>query len=229
MRTDGFQGVIFDLDGTLIDSYEAIRESLNHALGELGHTPADRESVRRMVGRGLEVLIARAMRLDLERDADRVALGVRLFREKYDAVCVRGTRLLPEVGPTLALLHGRGYSLAVATNKPSYFAIRLLDALGVGPRFRTVVGPDLVELPKPDPGIVHAARRTMGLARDETLYVGDMEVDVQTARAAGLSVIVMPTGSSDRETLESAGADLIVDSFGDLGRLLAGPSVCRPS
>ena len=223
LDTSGTSGIIFDLDGTLIDSYEAIGASLNHALTSLGHVPPPPDAIRVMVGRGLEVLIGRALACDPQTDP-RVPQAVALFREHYDRICVAKTRLLPEVGVTLHRLHERGYGMGVATNKPSYFARRLLDALGVGGLIPTVFGPDLVSHHKPHPEMVNGVLAAMNLTAAQCLYVGDMEVDVQTARAAGVRVVVMPTGSSSLADLLAAKADLVIDRFGALLDLL--PSRC---
>ncbi len=223
--TRGVRGIVFDLDGTLIDSYEAIAESLSHAMTALGYPAVPLAKVRRLVGRGLESLIDRAIRQVApsdEPDASRIDEAVRLFRERYDAICVERTSLLPGAEATLAALRTRGYRLSVATNKPSYFAVRLLDGLGVGRFLDKVMGPDLVSRPKPDPEMVHAALGAMGLDPATALYVGDMPIDVQTARAAGLKVIVLPTGSSDRDELASSGADLVLERLSDLLDLLPG-------
>jgi phosphoglycolate phosphatase len=135
---------------------------------------------------------------------------------------VARTTLLPGVAETLPALRRRGYSLAVATNKPSYFARRILDALAVGGHLEAVLGPDLVAHPKPHPEMIHRALAAMGLTPRQAVYVGDMEIDVETARAAGLPVIVMPTGSSARESLLASGADACVASFAALLKLLPG-------
>ena len=228
----GIRGIVFDLDGTLIDSYEAIAQSLNHALAGLGRPALPVERIRTMVGRGLETLIAEALgdgQAPVAATDPAVAEGVRLFRARYDAICVGKTTLLPGVLPTLSELHARGYRMSVATNKPSYFARRLLEALGVGGCLDVVMGPDLVERPKPDPQMVLAALDAMQVARDEALYVGDMEIDVETARAAGLRVIVMPTGSRSLPDLQAAGADLVVAGFDALRGLLPGPKAERRS
>lgn len=217
------RGIVFDLDGTLIDSYEAIAESLNAAMQEMDHAPLPVGTVRGMVGRGLETLIEAALRDAGDPDPEgRVAEGVRRFRARYDRICVARTSLLPGVEATLAELSRRGYRMSVATNKPSYFARRLLEALGVARHLRAVLGPDLVASPKPDPEMVHAAIAAMDLKAAEAVYVGDMEIDVQTARAAGLAVIVMPTGSSGIEALEASDADVVVADFTALLDLLPG-------
>src|SRR5262249_12610026 len=129
-------GIVFDLDGTLIDSYDAIAASLNHALETLGRPTFPIDEVRTMVGRGLEVLVARALG-EATATPELIEQAVRLFRRHYDAVCVERTRLLPDVAKTIGALARRGYRMSVATNKPSYFARRLLDALSIGAAFDT--------------------------------------------------------------------------------------------
>lgn len=215
---DGVKGLVFDLDGTLVDSYEAISESLNHALGRLGLATLEPARIRKLVGRGLESLIERAMD-GAARDPSLLESGVRFFRERYDVICVSKTRLLPGVKKTLGELDRRGLTMAVATNKPSYFATRILDALEVGRHLRAVYGPDRVPRPKPHPDMMKAVLSELGLAPADVIYVGDMEVDVETARAAGVRVILLPTGSCELEELESAGADLVLPDFKALGDL----------
>jgi phosphoglycolate phosphatase len=134
------------------------------------------------------------------------------------------------VAATPPQLKARGYQMAVATNKASYFARRLLDALEVGRHLSVIVGPDLVAHQKPHPEMVEAALAALGARREEAVYVGDMEVDVQTARAAGLPAVVLPTGSCSAADLERAGADLLLPSFAALLDLLPGPlPESRPS
>jgi len=216
------RGIVFDLDGTLIDSYEAIGESLNYALGLAGLPAKGLDDVRAMVGLGLETLIARAMD-----GKGSVEEGVRSFRRHYDHICVERTILLPEVSDTLAELDRRGYLMSVATNKPSYFAWRLLEGLFVRRHIVAVFGPDVVEHRKPHPEMVLKAMERMGVTAGEALCVGDMEVDVQTARAAGVPVIVLPTGSRSEAELRAAAPDHVARSFRDLLALLPGPPASR--
>jgi phosphoglycolate phosphatase len=212
------RGLIFDLDGTLVDSYDAIGESLDHAMSSLGLARLDRARVRKLVGRGLESLLERAMAEvgAPGRDAGLIEAGVRLFRDRYDAVCEGMTRLLPGVDETLRDLDERGMAMAVATNKPSYFAKRILDSLSVGGHLRAVYGPDLVPRPKPHPDMLGAVLSSLGIRREEAIYIGDMEVDVETARAAGVRVILVPTGSCSLEEIRAAGADLVLPDFRSL-------------
>ncbi len=210
------RGIVFDLDGTLIDSYEAIAESLNHALTAASLPPLSSEQVRAMVGEGLETLIGKAM------GASRVEEGVRSFRAHYDRICLEKTSLLPQVKHTLAALDDRGYRMAVATNKPSYFAWRLLEGLHVRRHLVCVFGPDMVENRKPDPEMILRSMERLGVSAAETLCVGDMDVDIRAARAAGVPIVVVPTGSRSAESLRAAGPDLLLESFRDLLEILPG-------
>ncbi|HET9481955.1 MAG TPA: HAD-IA family hydrolase [Candidatus Polarisedimenticolia bacterium] len=211
------RGLVFDLDGTLIDSYEAIGESLNHALSTMGYEELPADRVRSLVGRGLEILIRQATGGG---DDVTVARGVALFRQRYDRICESRTRLLPGVLGTLETLSARGYPMAVATNKPSYFARRILDALGAGRAIELVVGPDLVAHPKPHPEMLLAALDRLRVPPADALYVGDMEIDIQTARAAGVRVVVVPTGSRGAAELALSGADRMLPRFSALLGLL---------
>ena len=208
------RGVIFDLDGTLIDSYDAIARSLNHALQVLGKAPIPADRVRRMVGHGLERLVEEAI------GPEQVAEGVRLFRVHYEQVAIAGTRSLPGVVPTLAALKQRGYRMAVASNKPARFGQVLLDHLGMMSYLLEVLGPDRVGNPKPHPEMVRRLLGVLRLRPDQVIYVGDMPVDVETCRNAGLTCWLIPTGSSSAEELADVGGDRLLRQFSDLLRLL---------
>ena len=209
-----FRGIVFDLDGTLVDSYPGITQSLNFALQELGEEELSPERVRRMVGRGLETLVESCV------GPERRDEGVRLFREEYDRVALSGTTLLPGVAGTLETLSHRGYRMGVASNKPAQFGDRILQGLGVGQHLAEVYGPDRVEHTKPHPEMVHRLLEDLGLGRAEAVYVGDMGVDVETCRNAGLPCWLVPTGSCSRDELANAGGDRLLDRFEDLLELL---------
>lgn len=214
--TSAIRGIVFDLDGTLVDSYGAITESLNHALRELGEPELPEERVRRMVGRGLETLVERVV------GPERVPEGVRLFRERYERVAVTGTRLLPGVGETLAELAARGYRMGVASNKPARFGTRILEGLEIARYLPEVFGPDRVAHPKPHPEMVHRLLEALDVSLDRAVYVGDMDVDVETCRGAGLPCWLVATGSCSRAELQAAGGDRLLDGFRDLLDLLPG-------
>jgi len=210
-----FTAVIFDLDGTLVDSYEPIADSLNHARAAFGLDPKPLEEIRREVGRGLESLIADNL------GPARVQEGVQLFRARYRQVFKQGTRLLPGVATTLAELSRRGIPMAITSNKPAYFSREIAEDLGLGGLFLGIIGPEMVARPKPHPEMVLKALEILGKPRSEVLYVGDMTIDIETGRAAQLAVCVIPSGSDTRETLLAAHPDYLVEEFGDVLSLVS--------
>ena len=137
--------VVFDLDGTLIDGYDAIGDALAYAMERLGKTALAPEAVRGMVGHGIERLLEKAV------GRERAAEGVRLFRERYPRVALAKTRLLPDVPEVLAELDARGHPMAVASNKPARFSRMILDARRVSRYFLEIAGPDEKTPTKPDP------------------------------------------------------------------------------
>jgi phosphoglycolate phosphatase len=127
-----------------------------------------------------------------------------------------GTRLLPGAAEAVAGLKRAGRLLAVCSNKPADFTCALLEHLGLAPHLDAVLGPGDVPRPKPAPDMLHAALARLGVPAADALYVGDMMVDIECARAAGVRVWVVPTGSDDRLTLEAAQPDRIIESLLEL-------------
>jgi len=205
-----YRGVVFDLDGTLVDSYAAITECFNHARVSLGRAPVSLETVRGLVGHGLEALMADAV------GGDHAARAVALFRQRYDLICEERPTLLPGVGRTLPLLAAAGLRLGVATNKPARFAMRILRVLGLMPPLRTVRGPSDSIPPKPHPEMLLQVLAELDVAPAAALYVGDMGIDIETARRAGVDVWALPTGSCGRAQLAAAAPDALLASFTDL-------------
>jgi phosphoglycolate phosphatase len=204
------RAVVFDLDGTLIDGYDAIHDALAHAMTALGLPVPGRARVREMVGHGLESLLEQAAGPAL------AAEGVRLFRQRYPEVAVAGSRLLPGVEEALAELESGGYAVALASNKPPRFSRMILEANGIAARFAAIAGPDAAHPPKPDPAMLRTLLAAMGAAAAETVCVGDMEVDVAFARAGGCRAVVLPTGSRSVDYLREAGADAMISSLREL-------------
>jgi len=204
------RGIIFDFDGTLIDSYEAIAESLNHVRASFSLPPFTLTMVKSMVGHGLEVLIEEAV------GAEHVEDGVRLFRQTYAGLCEKKTTILPQVRDTVEELQRRGYQMAIATNKPSYFARDILRSLEMDHLFIEVLGPNDVQLPKPDPEMLEIIMMRVGLSPEEVVYVGDMPIDVEVANRAGVFVYAVPTGSATREQLLEARPDRLLHTISDL-------------
>jgi phosphoglycolate phosphatase len=192
--------VVFDLDGTLIDSYRAITASVNHARAAFEMAPMSEPVVRRHVGRGLEALMA-----DVLEDPGRVPEGVRLFRDRYAEVYRSQTDLLPAAMRTVRELHRRGYPMAVASNKPARFGEAILRDLGLLPYLNAVQGPDRAGRAKPDPTMIRLCLGSMAVVPREAVYVGDMVVDVQSAARAEIPVVLVAGGSSDESELAGTG------------------------
>jgi phosphoglycolate phosphatase len=213
--------VVFDLDGTLIDGYAAIADALGYAMCRLGRTELPLERVRAMVGHGLERLMEQSVGPELAPEA------VRLFREHYPGVAVEKTELLPEVSSVLEELARRGHAMSVASNKPARFSRLILEAKGVGRYFRQIAGPDETTPPKPDPTMLRRLMEEADASHGDTVLVGDMEIDAETAWAAGCRVLLIPGGSRTAEELDAVGADGLLRSLDELPRRLeAWPERC---
>jgi 2-phosphoglycolate phosphatase len=208
--------VVFDLDGTLIDGYEAIGDALAYAMERFGLPALPPDRVRVMVGHGIEKLLEEAV------GAERASEGVRLFRERYPEVAVAKSRLLPGVPEVLAELAARGHPMAVASNKPAPFSRMILEADRVARYFVEIAGPDEATPAKPDPAMLRRLMRAAGAEPGRTVVVGDMEVDFEFGRAAGCRVVLVPGGSRSREDLERVPADALLESLAELPPWLAG-------
>lgn len=209
-----FQAVLFDFDGTLIDSYPGITASVNHVRSLHGLPPLSESQVRPHVGRGPALLL-------------RDTVGVGTTEENVAAYCAHhptvlreGTRLLPGAAESLATLSQRGYRLGICSNKPVAFTRELVRILGVDSYLCLLLGPEDVGRPKPAPDMLLAALPRMGLAAHQVLYIGDMVVDIETARAAGLCVWVVATGSDSADKLDGAKPDRRLTGLADLPGLL---------
>lgn len=204
---------IFDLDGTLVDTLEDISLAVNHALAVVGLPPRPRDEVVGFVGEGARRLVERAV----APHADRADAALAAWWHHYDAHCLDHTRPYPGIE---ALLAAARVPLAVHTNKPGALARKILDGLGLGPRFLAVVGGD--EAPrKPDPAGTLALVARAGATPASTVFIGDSHVDVATARAAGVAHVAVTWGFSTREALARAGATTFVDAAADLAPWLA--------
>jgi phosphoglycolate phosphatase len=213
-----FRAVLFDFDGTLIDSYPAIAASVNHVRSLYQLPPLPEAEVRRHVGRGPYHLIQQTVgQGDLE-------ANVTAYRTHHPTVFRTGTRLLPGAREALATLAGRGYLLGICSNKPVAFSRELVAFLSVEPFLRLVLGPEDVARPKPAPDMLLAALPRLGVPAAQVLYIGDMVVDIQTARAAGVTVWVVATGSESEADLDAASPDRRLKGLEELPALLPGPA-----
>jgi phosphoglycolate phosphatase len=193
-----YQAVLFDLDGTLVDSYAALSEAVNHARREHALDELPSERIRDLVGEGLE----------------------KLLQSRYDEICGAESRVLDDVETTLASLSKLGVPMAVCTNKPTGFSRKILDFLGLSTHFRAIVGPDVAGARKPDARHVLRTLEEAGCGTRGALFVGDMPIDVAAARNSGIEVAVLATGSSSLEELMTAKPDHLLERFSDLVALV---------
>jgi phosphoglycolate phosphatase len=213
--TRNFAAVISDFDGTLADSYPGITASVNHVRAKYHLPPLSEAEVRRHVGRGPHYLIAHTV------PGGHLPDDLELYRQHYPTVMREGTRLFPGVKEALTAVKESGRSLAVCSNKLRDFTRGLLDYFGLGPLIDVVVGPEDAPRPKPAPDMLVKALAGLRVPAAAALYVGDMVVDIETARGAGVTVWVVPTGSDTRATLAAAGPDRILEGMGEIPGLLS--------
>jgi len=205
-----FAAVCFDFDGTLVDNFAAITATVNHVRASRSLPPLTIPAVKPFVGRGIDYLVAHTV------PDGELADDIAGYRAYFAKVMLEGTALLPGAAEVLAFLHGGGKRLALCSNKLSQFSRELLRYLHIADYFSAVLGPEDVGQPKPAPDMLLAAMKSLGVTAAQTLYVGDMVVDIQTARAAGVCVWTIPTGPDDRATLETAKPDRLLGSLREL-------------
>ncbi len=205
--------IIFDLDGTLVNTLEDITASVNFTLGRLGRPPIPLETVRGYVGDGLATLLSRALGGHSELLDD--AVGIYTVHHSRNLV-VR-SRLYPGVRETLE--HFRSIPLAVISNKTGDFIRPLLEGLGIDGFFRMVIGADGGLPLKPAPDSILHIMAALGVARERTVIVGDGSTDMRAGRAAGVTCCAAAWGFRSEDVLREAGADLVVHSMPELDRL----------
>jgi phosphoglycolate phosphatase len=207
--------VVFDLDGTLVDTAPDLCAALNHALEVLGRPGVPADDVRHMVGHGARKLLERGLAATGEVSPELVEAGVPSFLDYYAANIAVGSRPYPGVEAALDVLAAAGCRLAICTNKPAALSAALIAALGWGGRFAANLGFDSVPAAKPDPGHLFATIAAAGGDAGSTIFVGDSITDTTTARAAGVPVVAVSFGFSDRPVAE-LGADLVIDDYAAL-------------
>lgn len=212
--------IVFDLDGTLVDSVPDLAGALDTLMQEKGLQAIGVDLARSLIGHGIPNLVRRAL-AERGQDWDETAgnLDIRRFTEIYGARVSQETRPYPEVETTLTLLHAQGWRMGVCTNKMERFARAIVDDLGLGRYFAVVAGPDTFKVGKPDPRhLTETARATGG--GEPVIFVGDSEVDIATGKAAGVPVIAMTYGYT-KVPLAGLGADRLIDGFAELPEAIA--------
>ena len=214
-----YRTVLFDMDGTLLDTLEDLRESTNHVLREMGYPERSLEEMRRFVGNGAEMQIRRAVPEGTSEE--NIAKVLRAYRAYYQEHCRIKTKVYDGLLDMLDALKARGVKTAVVSNKPDE-AVKKLSEEYFGGRMDYAVGAKDGRRCKPYPDMVDAALEALGETREGAVFIGDSEVDVQTGLNAGLPVIAVSWGFRSRETIAEAGATVIADDAAALAKLLLG-------
>ena len=207
--------VVFDLDGTLVDTAPDLCAAMNHALRTLGRPMVPAETARDMAGQGARKLIEKGLLASGDAPPDLVEAGLPHFLNFYTDHIADESRIFPGVEAALDTLAAAGCRLAICTNKPVALSRALVTALGWDGRFVANLGFDSVPSPKPDPAHLFATITAAGGDPATTAYVGDSITDTKTAIAAGVPVIAVSFGFSDRPVIE-LGADIIIDHYDEL-------------
>ncbi len=201
--------LIFDLDGTLIDSKKDIADSLNYALAQEGFATLPDRTIEEMVGHGAKTLVRDALGNPSDEALGRVFLT---FWNYYQEHLLDQTRLYPGVE---GFLESHSHlPKAVVTNKPELFSQKILEGLGVRGHFRWLIGGDTLPIHKPDPQVFEPIFRDLG-GRVEGVMVGDSHVDIECGRAAGLATCAVSYGFRPREELLAYEPDYLIDDFED--------------
>jgi phosphoglycolate phosphatase len=207
------RALIFDLDGTLIDSKRDLIHSVNAMLGEMGRARLDEETISGYIGHGAPVLVSRALGGNAKEEELRRAL--QFFLGYYEEHKMDNTCAYPGIPDALAELSRKKVPMAVLTNKPVKISVRILDSLGLASHFRVIYGGNSFETKKPDPFGANKILTEFGAQPRETMIVGDSEVDVQTARNAGTIAAAVNYGFGVHDRTQHP-ADIYLDKFSDL-------------
>ena len=208
--------LLFDLDGTLIDSGDDLTVAVNHVLGQDDLPAVGREQVLRMLGDGAPVLVERAYS---SRGAETPPDALTRFRAHYRAHCLDATGPYPGVMELLRRLAPER-AMAVATNKPTAFAERIVEGLGLAPFVGAVVGPEDADAPKPSPGMLLAALERLEHAPGEAVMIGDSPSDIVAGRRAGTATVAVLWGYRGLDLLEASGPDRVAADVAELATLL---------
>lgn len=213
--------VLFDLDGTLVDTAPDLAWSIDATLQQLGLPACGEDKVRNWIGSGIESVMRRALSNDFygQAEASLYEKALSIFMEIYfDNVCER-SRIYPGVNEALTFLQAGNYKIGCVTNKGGRFTDRLLQSIGLYDVFGIIVSGDTLPVRKPDPRpLLHAAAH-FSVNADAALMVGDSVTDINAARAAGFQVLCVPYGYNMGRDIHDLKPDAVVASLAELAGL----------
>lgn len=213
--------IMFDLDGTLIDSAPDLAVAVNSMLADYGREPLTVGEIRRMIGDGVAKLVARALAARQCEPAD-AAAAERSFMRHYESAATSLTTVFPGAAQALQALKAAGIPLAVCTNKPQRITAEILAGLGLAAYFAHVIGGDSLPFRKPDPRVLLALLEACSAVPENSFLVGDSEVDAATAEAAGVPFVLMKHGYR-RGPAEAIVCRAALETFADLPALMGVP------
>lgn len=211
---------IFDLDGTLTNTLESMTYSVNLTLEEMGLSKITKDQCRLFVGNGARVLMEKSLKAAGDTDASRIEEGMEIYGRIFDRNCTYHVTPYEGIPEMLKALKDKGIHLAVLSNKPDRQTVKVVKAIFGEELFDYAQGQKEGIRRKPEPDGVWYLMEQMHVSKEECLYIGDSEVDAATGRNAGLKTIGVLWGFRDRKTLETAGADDLIDRPDELLRFV---------
>ena len=212
MSTRKINIIVFDLDGTLIETRLDIAVSVNHVRVTLGLNPLDTDVVATYIGDGIQLLMSRAFETT---DPQAIQNAIDIFREHYWDHCMDNSYVYPGVVETLdKLAHNR--ILTVASNKREDFTRKMIRGYNLDTYFATVVGGDTLHWKKPDKEVLEHVLRQHRKSPEEAMIVGDSATDVQTGKNTGVTTVAVTYGIGDKQKMREANPEYTIDSFEQL-------------
>ena len=214
-----YQAVLFDMDGTVLDTLDDLYDSVNRSLAEFSLPPVSKAHVRRCLGNGAAYLVSHSVPSGCSPELEAEVLA--FYKPWYDAHCLIKTKPYDGILQLMETLRADGVSQAIISNKPDSAVQELAEAFFPG-LMDVVIGESPAVKRKPSPDTVLAAASQMGLMASDCVYIGDTEVDLETARNAGMDCIPVSWGFRTEEQLRAAGAEEIIRSPEELKKKLLG-------
>jgi phosphoglycolate phosphatase len=214
--------VLFDLDGTLVDSVPDLSIAINSMLERLGLPVHSEESIRLWIGNGLERLVKRALTNNMNGEPEDTlfAKAYPLFMQNYTENSCHETRLYEGVETALNYLNGNDFKLGCVTNKMEVFTHRILRKLDIYDAFGIIISGDTLPRKKPDPLPLKHAAKYFNASPEDSLMVGDSKNDIVAASAAGFRICCVSYGYNHGNDIRAAGPDAVLDTLADLPDLL---------
>lgn len=217
-----YKACIFDLDGTLTDTLDSLTFSVNETMKEIGLPQISEDQCRMFVGNGAKVLIEKTLRAGGDASLAHFDEAMAAYRRIFDVNCTYHVSPYPGVTGMLEELKSMGLKLAVLSNKPDRQAVHVVGEIFGENVFDRVQGQREGTPRKPDPAAALQIASAFGAAPEETVYIGDSEVDAATGKAAGMKTILVSWGFRGAEALKAGGAECVVDTVDEIMDIIRG-------